>query len=173
MKNAKAIGIGVIIVIAVLVSIFTVSSDEVGNWNNKVIKLQTQYITQWNILDLQVMPWFKGEKVDGAKLDAAFANYEKAVKQTTGEMKRTAPPDDESCKAFHASLVDYADIQVTHLPEYRKLLDAMKASNPGSDEEQDRVGNAFDALGKKENALNDVVGIKQSAMANEHGLRLK
>ena len=69
--------------------------------------------------------------------------------------------------------MDYADIQVTHLTDYRKLVDAMKATNPGTEEEIDKVATAMDVLADKESILFDVIGAKQNVMASEHGLRLE
>ena len=51
MNNIRLIGFGVVIVIAVLVSIFTVSSDEVGNWNDKVIDIQVGFDTTWQVFE--------------------------------------------------------------------------------------------------------------------------
>ena len=173
MKNIRLIGFGVVIVIAVLVSIFTVSSDEVGNWNDKVIDIQLQFSTEWQVFEPSFTPWFDGKKIEDGKIDGAFATYEKDIKQTAGELKRATPPDDETCKAFHAAIMDYADIQVTHLADYRKLVDAMKATNPGTEEEIDKVATAMEALADKESILFDVIGAKQNVMASEHGLRLE
>ena len=102
-----------------------------------------------------------------------MARFEKDIKQTAAELERATPPDDDFCKAFHASLVAFGNLQVAHLAEMRTLVEAMKAANPGSDEEVDRVAAAIDALGEKESVLQNVVGAKQKAMAREHKLRLQ
>ena len=172
MKNRAAIW-GVLVVIGLIVSYFTVSSGDAVKWNDKVVAQDRQFGIAWAKIQPIVSSWVQGKAVDAAKLDAAVAQYAKDVGQAAGELRRHAPPDDELCKSMHAELLKFADLEEAQLADIRKLAAEMKASNPGKPEDLKRVAEALDALGKKEAAQEAIVRAKQQAMAAKFKLKMK
>lgn len=171
--KGKGIVWGVLIVIGVIVSYFTVSSGDAVKWNDKVVARHKQFGTAWSRFQPNMDAWIQGKTIDAARLDAAVALYAKDVGQAAAELRRETPPDDELCKSMHAEMVKFADIEEAQLADMKKICGEMKASNPGKPEDIKRVAAALDDLGKKESAQEAIVKAKQNAMAAKFKLKMK
>ncbi|HLF93912.1 MAG TPA: hypothetical protein VJB14_10650 [Planctomycetota bacterium] len=164
---------GVMIVVGLIVSYFTVSGKDAVKWNDRVVAHHRSFGTAWSRLQPHVTTWLQGKPVDAAQLDSALARYGKDVAEIAGKMRGETPPDDELCKSMHVELVKFADIEEGQLPDIRKLCGDMKGSNPGKPEDLKRAAETIDALGKKEMAQEAVVKAKQQAMAAKFKLKMK
>lgn len=172
MKNRGLIWLG-ILVVGGIASYFTISSGDVVKWNDNVVGIYARYGRAWSSFELALKPYFEDKPVDAAGLDRSFQKYEKDVHQASGEMRRATPPDDELCKSFHASLTQYADLQDAQLIEVKKLIEHVKAHNPGKPEDVEKVLKGFDDLGKKESSLQSVVEGAQQAMAKKFKIKMQ
>jgi len=173
MNKGRNIIILVIIVGGVIASLFMVGGADVAKWNDKVIAIHKRYGMDWKGFEASIVPWLQGKALDAEKAEAAYRTYTVKVGQTAAEIKRELPPKDKLCQEFHGLLVQYGDLQQSQLTDLRKLLDEMKAANPGSEADRTRVASAIDALGAKETALQNAVQAKQKEMAAKFKLQLK
>jgi hypothetical protein len=170
----RAIVWGVLIVIGLIASYFTVSSGDAVKWNDKVVALHGRLRTAWaHHLQSPLGSWVEGKTIDAAQLDSAFKTYSKEIGQAAAELRRETPPDDELCKNMHAEMIKFADLEETMLQDLTKLIDEVKGSNPGNPDDIKRISGAFEELGKKEAAQEAVVGSKQAAMAAKFKIKLK
>jgi hypothetical protein len=162
-----------VILIGGIASYFTVSGNEAVKWNDKAVEKYRRFGAAWTRLQPLVVTWLQGKAVDAAKLDAAVAQYGKEINQAAGDLRRETPPDDELCKAFHAEMVKFADLEEAQVAEIAKLCGQMKATNPGGAEDIKKVTEALEALGKKEDAQQNLVQAKQKQMAAKFKLKMK
>lgn len=173
MDKAKGIGFLALIGIGAIVSYFTVGGADVAKWNDKVIAIEERFGQDWKVFEPSIAPWLEGKPLDVDKMEAAFKVYSRDIGQASGEMRRELPPDDATCKEFHALLVQYADLQEAQLQDLRKILDGMKAANPGKDADLKKAVDAIDALGKKETEMQNAINGKQKVMAAKFKLKLR
>jgi hypothetical protein len=172
--RSRAIIWGVLIVIGLIASYFTVSSGDAVKWNDKVVALHLRLRTAWGRhLQTPLESWAKGKTIDAAQLDSSFTAYSRDIGQAAAELRREAPPDDDLCKAMHAEMVKFADLEETMLKDQATLIGEVKASNPGKPEDIKRVSEAFDEMGKKEAVQEAVVTNRQAAMAAKFKIKLK
>lgn len=164
---------GILAVIGLITSYFTVSSKDAVKWNDKVVAIYQRFGAAWAPLQPIVGSWVEGKPIEAARLDSALEKYAKDIGQTAAELRRETPPDDELCKSMHAEMVRFADLEESQIAELRTLAGAMKASNPGSPAELKRVAEALDGLGKKETAQDAAVNARQKAMASKFKIKLR
>lgn len=164
---------GVIIVIGVIVSYFTVSKGDAVKWNDTVVARHNRIVMALSRFQPQLVDWIQGKTLDVARFDAGLAQYGKEIGQAAGELRRQTPPDEENCKAMHVEMVKYADLQETQLVELRKLCGEMKAANPGKPEDIKRIAAALVVMENKTEAQQGIVNAKQRAMAAKFKLKIK
>jgi hypothetical protein len=172
MKN-RAVVWAAILVIGGIASYFTVSKGDVASWNDKVVARYNKFAMAWMSFQPSFAPYLKGQKIDEAGLEASFKKYEKDVARASDELRGFTPPDEEVCRQFHAEVVSYADLQIVQLAEVRKLVNTMKASNPGKPADISGVTEAFNELGVKESAKQDIIQARQKSMAQKFKLKIK
>jgi hypothetical protein len=164
---------GVVAVVGLIASYFTVSSGDAVKWNDRVVALHNRFGTAWNRFQPNVKTWIDGKAVEAAQLDAALGVYSREVAQIAAELKRATPPDDELCKSMHAEMIKFSDLQEAQLVDLKKLCGTIKESNPGKPEVIKSVTDSLDALGRTEAAQQGVLNGKQAAMAAKFKIKLK
>ena len=172
MKGRGLVWLGVLVV-GGIASYFSVSGSKVAGWNDKVVASYNRFGLSWQRFQRSFAPYLKGQKVDEEGLESSFKQYERNLGQAAAALRQETPPDDDLCRQFHGDVVAYAGLQEEQLKEVRKILDQMKAANPGSPEDIDKVTEAFNALGRKESALQDAIQARQKKMADKFKLKIK
>lgn len=171
--KAKFILYGVIALVVVGVSLFTVSTGQVVKYNDEAVailgSMDKTFTNYTKLLD----KYCEGKQADTAALAKETTLIDATLKLTRTRIADNKVPDDDACRGFQKALEDYIKNAEDFCAAYKKVNEYIAAHNPPKDNDAAQVAQMLDPLAKEEAKALNVVKAAQQTMAKKHNFKLQ
>ena len=163
------VGVGV-----VLYNLFFVDSAEVREFNDGLVDLVQESDLRFHPISDLIYGYLDGGQSDVTKLSRMQVDLLAAVKGDSERLNSMTVPDDDLCREFHRSCVDYLENSLALAGKYSEVIDYIRVHNPASKAEDFETVNGMIATYlEKDEKLMATVGENQERMANKFDFRLE
>lgn len=164
---------GVFALIGVIVSLFTVSSKDVQRYNDAMVETVGQVDEAFTLVVPFMETYSNGEAVVIDDFARAVTEMGTRIDSRIAEVQAHQVPDDEACRTFHASLLDYANnSKAIHAVYADQLVPYIREHNPGTQADIAVLDGFFGDLMTRDESLLERVQSTQQAMASKHKMKL-
>lgn len=165
---------GVFALIGVIVSLFTVSSKDVQRYNDAMVDTVGQVDQAFTLVLPYMETYSNGEAIVIDDFAHAVTEMGTRIDTNIALVQAHKVPDDEACRTFHASLLDYANnSKAIHAVYVDKLVPYIREHNPGTEADVEILDGFFGDLIAKDGTLLERVQSTQQAMASKHKMKLQ
>ncbi len=171
--KGRLIWFGIAIVIGVAVSIFTVSSGEVGRFNDKLVDLAMNTDSAFTGYVQLLERYISGESVDPTAMAGEQKKLMDVVEKNQKEVVDVGVPDCDLCRQFRAGVTEYLANSHQIVEQYAKINAYAAQHMPASQADVSHVEGLLAALQAEDEALFNQVGQLQKKMADEYDLELE
>jgi len=173
MDNFRKVIIPVVILIGVLVAVFSISPEDVVDFNDAMVDAAVAVDKAFAPIQEVINPYYEGEVVDFGKAEAARKKLLGVLTAQEAEIENTSVPDDDLCREFKAAVKAYVSNSRAIVDVYAKIIAYIKEHNPGTEEDGLAIDALFGDLLAKDEALFEKVGAVQKRMTAKHDITLE
>ncbi len=169
----RLVVLAVVFTIAGLISLFTVSSDEVITFNNQMIDINDSVELQFGEFVQEMELYYAGESVDIPTLEMEHTELMQQLETGQTQLAELTVPDCDECRDFHAALVAYNENSYKIGEAYDDIIDYVKEHNPPTDADLDYIDNALEELIQQDEILFEQVIEQQDIIANKFDITIE
>jgi hypothetical protein len=164
---------GIVLVIGLIVSIFTVSREDVRKFNDKLVDIANTMDTQHQSIITDIERYQSGQTIDVARMRSNIDKMDRALKVHLDKLTATKIPDDDVCREFHKTVEAYVTQRKNCPAVYRKMCDYIQDHNPGGEDDVKAVVAIVDEVLSKDEQIFQKLAAVQKKMAKKHDLTIK
>lgn len=161
------------LVIFVIAKVFFVDSEEVRQFNDKLVDITTQTDQRFTSYVVFLDQYNEGETVNVQAMRTARDQLESEIRSDLDTIDNLAIPDDELCKTFHRSLRDYVANSLAIAQKYNEQIEYIATHNPATPEDVEKTEDMLTDLLIKDGQLLDATIAKQEEMVKKHDLEFE
>ncbi len=170
----KRLGIyAVVIVIAMVIGFFTVDSDDVVKFNDKLVAIAGNNSERYDGYTTEINLYLTTGKCNASKLRSEQAKIKSGLESDLKQINETKVPDKDSCREFHTAVHDFVQYGQDCLKEYEQMTTYIEGHLPGQSADVTYIMATMEKIGTEDNKRFLRVQNTQKAMASEFGLQIK
>lgn len=171
--KARIVLIGIVALGFLIHKIFFVDSGEVLNFNDSLVEMVVSSEANFDPFLQFIGQYYEGEKVDVAAMTQARDTLKTEVESDVQALTEMTVPDDELCKSFHSSCLDYVSNSSDIVDKYEEQVAYIAKNNPGNEENMAALGAIVADLLEKDEQLLESVAEIQGKMAEKFDFELE
>lgn len=135
----RTIATVVIVVAVIAIRFFTVDAGDVVKFNDDMVDLGGEFIDNYQSFKQQLDTYTDGQTVDAASLKQALADAQSRSQPIVEKIKGYSVPDNELCRNFHKSTVEFTDAYAAHQEMFDSIVTYVEAHSEPTDDDINHV----------------------------------
>ncbi|MDP6543866.1 MAG: hypothetical protein QGH60_07725 [Phycisphaerae bacterium] len=165
--------VAVIILGTVGYKLFFVDSDEVRNFNDRLVDMIERSNLRFEGLTDFIDQYTDGKKVNVEAMSPQRERLAESIRTDLKLLKRTTVPDDELCKNLHRTCVAYIRNSRDIADKYQEVFAYISQHNPGNAADFDVFLKPITPLLEKDEQLLEAAIAAQEKLVKKFGLKIE